>query len=62
MRSSHSVAAELDGIQFGTGIGPGPDAMQSENLVYAPGLADSPRWPVLAATAAQLGCGACLSA
>jgi hypothetical protein len=58
--ASHSVAAELDGIQFATGIGPGPDAMQSEIPVYVPGLADSPRWPVLAATAAQLGAGSAM--
>jgi hypothetical protein len=58
--SSHRVAAELDDIQFATGIGPGPDAMHSESPVYVPGLADTPRWPVLAATAAQLGVGSAM--
>jgi hypothetical protein len=53
--SSNAVAAELDDIQFGTGVGPGPEAMHSQNPVYAPDLADSPRWPILAATATQLG-------
>jgi GAF domain-containing protein len=49
-----AVAAELDDLQFGTGIGPGPEALHSGNPVYAPRLADSTRWPVLAATARQL--------
>jgi ANTAR domain len=53
--TSDPIAAELDDIQFATGIGPGPEAMQSEDLVYVADLADSPRWPVLAATAAELG-------
>jgi hypothetical protein len=59
--STDAVAAELDDIQFGTGIGPAAEALQSENPVYVPDLADSPRWPVLAATAAQLGVASCLS-
>ena len=59
--SDDAVAAELDDIQFGTWIGPATEALQSENPVYAPDLADSPRWPVLAATAAQLGVASCLS-
>ncbi|GAB1641302.1 ANTAR domain-containing protein [Krasilnikovia sp. MM14-A1259] len=55
------VAAELDDIQFATGIGPGPEAMNTMNAAYAPELAESSRWPVLAATAAQLGAASALS-
>jgi GAF domain-containing protein len=58
--ASNPAAAELDDLQFATGIGPGPEAMHSENPVYVPGLADSSRWPVLAATAAQLGAASVL--
>jgi hypothetical protein len=53
--ASGAAAAELDDVQFASEIGPGPEAMQSENPVYVPGLAESRRWPVLAATAGQLG-------
>jgi GAF domain-containing protein len=59
--SSDAVAAELDDIQFGTGIGPAAEALQSGRPVHVPDLADSQRWPVVAATAAQLGVGSCLS-
>ena len=59
--TSNPVAAELDDIQVGAGIGPAPEALRSEGPVYAPDLADSPRWPVLAATAAQLGVASALS-
>lgn len=59
--SSDAVAAELDDIQFGTGVGPAAEALQSESPVHVPDLADSQRWPVVAATAAQLGVGSCLS-
>jgi hypothetical protein len=59
--SSDPVAAELDDVQFGAGTGPTAEALQSERPVYAPDLALSPRWPVLAATAAQLGAASCLS-
>jgi ANTAR domain len=58
---SDAVAAELDGIQFATGIGPGPEATQSPNPVYAPDLGSSQRWPVLAASAAQLDVCSALS-
>jgi hypothetical protein len=58
--TSDAVAAELDDIQFATGIGPGPEAMQGDNPVYAADLARAPRWPVLAATAAQLEVGSAL--
>src|SRR5215211_5607416 len=58
--ASDPVAAELDEIQFATGIGPGPEAMHSENPVYVPDLVESPRWPVLAETAAQLGVSSAL--
>jgi ANTAR domain/GAF domain len=54
------VAAELDDIQFATGIGPGTEAMQGDNPVYMADLTDSPRWPVFAATAAQLGVASAL--
>jgi GAF domain-containing protein len=52
--TSDAVAAELDDVQFATGIGPGPDAMEGANPVHVADLAESSRWPVLAATAAQL--------
>jgi hypothetical protein len=58
--ATDAVAAELDDVQFGTGLGPVPEALQSEHPVYVPRLADSPRWPVLSATAAQLGVASCL--
>jgi GAF domain-containing protein len=53
--TTNAVAAELDDIQFGTGIGPGPEAMDGEAPIYVPRLTDQSRWPVLAATATQLG-------
>ncbi|HJU98226.1 MAG TPA: GAF and ANTAR domain-containing protein, partial [Jiangellaceae bacterium] len=59
--TSDAVAAELDDIQFGTGLGPATEALQSENPIYVPRLGDSPRWPALADTAAQLGVASCLS-
>jgi GAF domain-containing protein len=58
--TTNAVAAELDDIQFGTGIGPGPEALDSEAAIYASRLADSSRWPVLADTAAQLGVASAL--
>lgn len=58
--ASNVVAGELDDLQFAAGIGPGPETMHSQHPVYVPGLADSPRWPVLAATATQLGVGSAL--
>jgi hypothetical protein len=58
--SSDVVAAELDHLQFGTGIGPSPEALHGEHPVYVPRLADSPRWPALAATATQLGMASAL--
>lgn len=58
--TSNAIAAELDDIQFGTGIGPGLDAMGSESPVRVRDLAGSPRWPVLAATATQLGVASAL--
>jgi hypothetical protein len=59
--ASDPAAAELDDIQSATAIGPGPEAMHSENAVYVPGLAESSRWPVLTATAVQLGAASALS-
>jgi ANTAR domain/GAF domain len=58
--TSDAVAAELDDLQFGTGLGPTTEALQRENPIYVPRLADSQRWPVLADTAAQLGVASCL--
>jgi GAF domain-containing protein len=58
--TSDAVAAELDDLQFATDIGPGPEAMLSEHPVHVAELATVPRWPVLAATAAQLGIRAAL--
>jgi hypothetical protein len=58
--ASNAIAAELDDIQFGTGIGPALDAMGSENPVRVRDLAGSRRWPVLAATATQLGVASAL--
>jgi GAF domain-containing protein len=58
--TSDAVAAELDDIQFATGIGPGPEAMQSQTPVYVADLAHPTRWPVLAATAAHLGLASAL--
>ncbi|GAA1825080.1 hypothetical protein GCM10009682_51480 [Luedemannella flava] len=57
---SDAVAAELDDLQFATGVGPGPDVTRHGKPVYAPDLAHSSRWPVLAATAAQLDVGSAL--
>ncbi|MFC7483583.1 GAF and ANTAR domain-containing protein [Luedemannella flava] len=53
--SSDAVAAELDDIQFAAGIGPAPEATHSEHPVYVADLAAASRWPVLTATAAELG-------
>ncbi|GAA5186545.1 hypothetical protein GCM10023322_33030 [Rugosimonospora acidiphila] len=58
--ASDAVAAELDDLQFGTGLGPGPEAMRGEGPVSVSDLANSPRWPVLAAAAAQLGMASAL--
>jgi ANTAR domain-containing protein/GAF domain-containing protein len=51
--ASDPVAAELDDVQFGSGLGPGPEALQSRDPVYTPRLVESGRWPVLAAAAEQ---------
>jgi hypothetical protein len=59
--STDPIAVELDDIQFDTGIDPAAEALQSEYPVHVPDLADSPRWPVVAATATQLGVASCLS-
>ncbi|GAA0479054.1 hypothetical protein Ade02nite_40210 [Paractinoplanes deccanensis] len=53
--TSGADAAELDEIQFATGIGPAPEALYGEDPVYVPDLAAAQRWPVVAATAAELG-------
>jgi hypothetical protein len=58
--ASSALAAELDELQFGTGIGPSIEALRSEKPVYVCSLGDSPRWPVLAATATQLGVSSAL--
>jgi transcriptional regulator with GAF, ATPase, and Fis domain len=58
--TSDAVAAELDDIQFATGIGPAPEAMNSDHPVHVADLAAIRRWPVLAATAAELGVSSAL--
>lgn len=58
--TSNAVAAELDDIQFGTGLGPALDALRSNGAVYVPHLADSRQWPVFSDTAAQLGVASAL--
>ncbi|MCU7728909.1 GAF and ANTAR domain-containing protein [Actinoplanes sp. KI2] len=52
--TTDAVAAELDDIQFETGIGPAPEAMNSDQPVSVSDLTAASRWPVLAATAAEL--------
>jgi hypothetical protein len=58
--TSDAVAAELDEIQFATGIGPAPEAMNGDRPVLAAELTTDPRWPVLAATAADRGVSSAL--
>ncbi|WP_051807272.1 GAF and ANTAR domain-containing protein [Actinoplanes subtropicus] len=58
--TTDAVAAELDEIQFATGIGPAPEAMEGEQPVYVADLTAVPRWPVLAATAAEVGVSSAL--
>jgi hypothetical protein len=53
--ASGPVAAELDDLQFGTGLGPAVDALHEAHPIYVGRLAESTRWPVLANAAAQLG-------
>lgn len=53
--ASDALAAELDGVQFRSGLGPGPEALRSRDPIYTPRLAESGRWPVLAAAAEQCG-------
>jgi hypothetical protein len=50
-----TIAAEMDDLQFGTELGPAPEALNGQSAVYVGRLSESRRWPVLAATAAQLG-------
>ncbi len=54
------IATELDDIQFGTAIGPALEALHGEHPVYARQLSEPSRWPVLAATAGQLGVASAL--
>jgi ANTAR domain/GAF domain len=54
-------AAELDDLQFSTGIGPCPEVLHSRNPIYVPRLTDPARWPVLATMAGQLGVASSLS-
>lgn len=58
--ATDAVAAEFDAVQFDTGQGPAPDALHSEHPVDVPRLAESPDWPVMAGTAAQLGVASAL--
>ena len=59
--ASDPVAAELDDVQFGSGLGPGPEALQSRDPIYLPHLVESGRWPVLAAAAEQCGVASAVS-
>lgn len=58
--ATDQVAAELDDLQFSTGIGPGPQALLGRNTVSTADLRDGKRWPVLAAMARQLDVGGVL--
>ncbi|MBO3742563.1 ANTAR domain-containing protein [Actinoplanes flavus] len=59
--NSSADAAELDEIQFATGIGPAAEALYGEEPVHVPDLAAGRRWPALTATAAELGIRSALS-
>ena len=58
--TSDAVAAELDDTQLATSIGRAPEAMDSKQPLYVTDLTAVPRWPVLAATAAELGVSSAL--
>ncbi|WP_433360658.1 ANTAR domain-containing protein [Actinoplanes sp. CA-142083] len=58
--TSDAVAAELDDLQFATGIGPAPAALNGDQPVHAADLTAAPGWPVLAATAGELGVASAL--
>ncbi|NUT37122.1 MAG: GAF and ANTAR domain-containing protein [Hamadaea sp.] len=58
--ASGPIAAELDELQFATGIGPSIIALGSDGPVIVPDLHHASRWPVLAATATQLGAASAL--
>lgn len=53
--ASDALAAELDDVQFRSGVGPGPEALRSRDPIYTPRLSESGHWPVLAAAAEQCG-------
>jgi hypothetical protein len=53
--STSAAAARLDHVQFSSGEGPVWQAMQDGEAVHVPSLKDDPRWPELAAEAADLG-------
>lgn len=59
--ASDVLAAELDDVQFRSGLGPGPEALQGRDTIYTPRLAESGRWPVLAAVAEQYGAASAVS-
>ncbi|WIM93609.1 ANTAR domain-containing protein [Actinoplanes oblitus] len=59
--TSDADAAELDDVQFATGIGPAVEAMSGVQPVHVPDLSAGKRWPVLAATAVELGVCSALS-
>ncbi|GIF00454.1 GAF and ANTAR domain-containing protein [Paractinoplanes rishiriensis] len=59
--TSDASAAELDEVQFATGTGPALEAMYGEQPVHVPDLPAARHWPVLAATAAELGVAGALS-
>jgi hypothetical protein len=52
--ASDLVAAELDEVQFHSGLGPCPDALNSDSPVYVPQIAAEARWPVFVEAAAEL--------
>lgn len=59
--ASDPIAAKLDEVQFRGGLGPGPEALQSREPIYAPRLVDPGRWPVLAAAAEECGVASAVS-
>jgi GAF domain-containing protein len=59
--ASSAAAAELDDIQFASGAGPAWDALHSGSPVLVPQLAHAPHWPVLGASAEQLGVASSLT-
>jgi hypothetical protein len=59
--ASHAIAAELDDIQFGPGVGPTADAFHSADPVYVPKVGNASQWPVLAPACQEVGIASILS-